>query len=113
MARLFAPTLGTLESSRSFALCRSANVRKPALARARAVPSDSPVRSQALDACEYSSKDAVLCLSYTLISPIRSEKSRHLEFANAVSFGGECAPWRRKQESGHHVCGHLDGLRSI
>jgi len=85
-------------------------VRKPALAKARAVPSDSPMRSQALDACEYSSKDAVLCLSYTLISPILSEKSRHLEFANAVSFGGECAQWRKKQESGHQVCGTLRRL---
>ena len=108
MARLLAPTLGTLASSKSFALCRSANVRKPALAKARAVPSDSPMRSQALDACEYSSKDAVLCLSYTLISPILSEKSRHLEFTNAVSFGGECAQWRRKQEFGHLVCRYLE-----
>src|SRR5215203_6953693 len=104
MARLLAPTLGMLASSKSCALCRSANVRKPALAKARAVPSDSPLRSQALDACQYSTKDAVLCRWYTLISPIRSEKSRHLEFASAVASGGRCPQSRRKQEFGHLVC---------
>ena len=66
MPRLLGPTLGMVESSKSCAVCRSSIVRKPALIKARAVPSVSPLRSQALDASQYSSNDKGLRLKMSV-----------------------------------------------
>src|SRR5260221_13268088 len=49
-------------SSRSCAVWRSSTVRKPEFTKARAVPSTNPLRSQALDASQYSSNDVALRL---------------------------------------------------
>jgi hypothetical protein len=60
-------------------------VRTPALAKARAVPSGRPLRSQALDASQYSSKDEGL----RLMSDNSSPNSRDLQGYQAGGRSGD------------------------
>jgi hypothetical protein len=79
MARLFAPILGILASSRVCALCRSSTVRKPALAKARPALRVSPFCCQALAARQYSSNDGGLRLMMSVVdktaAPVPRAKS--------------------------------------
>jgi hypothetical protein len=74
-------------------------MRKPALTKARAVPSGRPLRSQDLDASQYSSNDEALRLmmSDIAISPMpRRAGKRSLE----GSCGGRCEPNHNEQNTG-------------
>jgi hypothetical protein len=76
MVRLLQPTLGMLASSEALAKWRSSILRKPAFAKARAAPSGRPLRSQALEASQYSSNDEGLRLTSDNSPPIRLDSSK-------------------------------------